>query len=299
MGRQNRSRPVLAAIALGLVLLAACSGEATTATTTPATAATTDAARPFEVLVPPSYEAGRPTALLIVLHGFGMDGASQIGVMGMESAAAEQGMLLVSPDGTESAVGARYWNATDACCGFGSTVDDVEYLTSIIDSVSVGYTVDPKRVYLVGFSNGGFMSYRMACERADRIAAIVSLAGAAVADAADCSPSEPVSVLQVHGTADEIIRYEGGTFGEQANRYPGARQTVETWADYNRCTATAAQTGGPATTEAFDGCPTGIGVKLWTLNGVPHWLWTESTPPGQPDAITSAILEFLAAHPKP
>jgi polyhydroxybutyrate depolymerase len=154
-------------------------------------------------------------------------------------------------------------------------------------------------VYLVGFSNGGFMSYRMACERADRIAAIVSLAGAAAADAADCSPSEPVSVLQIHGTADAIIGYEGGAFGEPANPYPGARQSVEAWAAYNRCADTATPTSGPATTEAFDGCPTGIGVQLWTLNGAPHWLWTESTPPGQPDTITSKILEFLAAHPKP
>ena len=112
---------------------------------------------------------------------------------------------------------------------------------SIIDAVKAKYSVDPKRVFVLGHSNGGFMSYRMACDHADTIAAIASLAGATFDDPSMCKPSEHVSVLQIHGTADQTIKYTGDQI--IGHTYPGAEKSVATWAKYDGCTGTLGITG--------------------------------------------------------
>src|SRR5439155_20820686 len=114
------------------------------------------------------------------------------------------------PDGTVDGNNNHFWNATDGCCDFGKTgVDDSSYLAGLIDEIASKYKVDPKRVYFMGHSNGGFMSYRMACDHADRVAAIVSLAGATFADDSKCKPTAPVAVVEVHGNADPTVPYDG------------------------------------------------------------------------------------------
>ena len=102
----------------------------------------------------------------------------------------QEGFLYLHPDGTTDCLGDPFWNATDACCNFcGSSVDDVAFLSAVLDAIEAQFTVDPRRIFLIGHSNGGFMSYRMACEHADRVAAIASLAGATWFDPLDCGPS--------------------------------------------------------------------------------------------------------------
>ena len=265
-----------------------------------------DPSRPYDVVVPGTYVQGTPTPLVILLHGFGFDGNVQNAYFGMQTLAEQRGFLYVHPDGTKNQIGKGFWNATNACCGFGAKVDDVGYVTSIIDQVSAKYSVDPKRVFLIGHSNGAFMSYRMACDRAGRVAAIASLAGDTWLDPAKCSPSQPVSVLQVQGTADETINYAGGDI--LGAKYPGSKQSVATWAGYNGCgTATTAGSskfdydsslaGAETTTESYSGCPNGIDVALWTINGGVH---IPSIGIGNgPPPLISAMLDFLFAHPKP
>ena len=143
-------------------------------------------------------------------------------------------MLTVAPDGTKNANGKQFWNATDACCnGPGAQVDDSGYLDAVIKEVEANYNVDPKRVFIVGHSNGGFMAYRMACDHADTIAAVVSLEAATYADPRKCSPSVPVATLEIHGTADDTINYDGGKI--LGHRYPGAVATTKMWAKYDGC----------------------------------------------------------------
>jgi polyhydroxybutyrate depolymerase len=145
------------------------------------------------------------------------------------------------------------------------------------------------------------MSYRIACDHADTIAAIVSMAGATFADISKCSPSEPVSVLQIHGTADRTIPYEGGDI--LGKTYPGAATTVATWAGYDHCGASpvpsaetldiAAQIDGAETSvETFSGCPAGIDVELWTVAGGPHV-------PALSATFATDAIDFLLTHPKP
>ena len=188
--------------------------------------------RPYTLQVPTGYRPGVPAPLLILLHGYGVNGWTQNVYFGLGDIVDQKGFLYAYPDGTSDPTGQHFWNATDACCNFfGSTVDDVAYVNAIIDDVEKKYDVDRKRIFLVGHSNGAFMSYRLACDLSPRIAAIVGLAGAIWQDAARCQPSEPVSVLAVHGTLDVVVVYNGGQiFG---NTYPGARETVSRWAGMN------------------------------------------------------------------
>ena len=258
-------------------------------------------ARPFEVFAPTSYDEATPMPLVVLLHGFGASGAIQEAYFQLQPLAEERGFLYVHPDGTVNQIGRQFWNATDACCGFATTVDDSAYLLALIEQVEADYNVDPQRIYLVGHSNGGFMSYRMACDHADKIAAFASLAGATFADAERCDPSEPVSVLQIHGTADETIPYTGGTI--LGNDHPSAQTTVDTWADYNECAATTVDAAGvldmdanlagaETSTEVFEDCPTGIDVELWTIDGGAHI-------PARTADMSTGIIDFLFAHPKP
>jgi polyhydroxybutyrate depolymerase len=253
-------------------------------------------ARPYELRVPTGYVAGTPTPLVVLLHGYGASGSIQEQYFKFAPVAEANTWLYAIPDGTKDANNRQFWAATNACCGSG--VDDVAYLTAVIDDVAAQYSVDPKRVYLLGHSNGGFMAHRMACDRADRIAAIVSLAGATWNDAAQCVPTGPVAVAQVHGTMDETILYGGGTaFGV----YPSAMTTFSRWSTLNSCTGTAERTtldlvtalaGNETRVEAAQTCTAGGASELWTIEGGTHI-------PALTPAFVDAVGEFFAAHAKP
>jgi polyhydroxybutyrate depolymerase len=276
----------------------------TSASAPPATGdATVDptVGRPFDVFVPTAYEAATPTPLVILLHGYTATGAVQEAYFKLQPLAEQRDFLYVHPDGTKDRIGNGFWNATDACCNLGgAVVDDSAYITAIIDQVERDYNVDPKRIFLVGHSNGGFMSYRMACDHADKVAAIVSLAGATFADPSACTPSRPVNVLEIHGTSDQTIAYKGGDI--RGSAYPGAETTTATWATYNGCDATPVAgtsldldsgiEGDESSTSKFARCRPGGSTELWTIAGGGH------VPPLAP-AFSTDIIDWLFAHPKP
>jgi polyhydroxybutyrate depolymerase len=265
--------------------------------------------RPVTVHVPASYDPSRPAPLLIVLHGYTATGGETAAYFGIADPAEREGYVYAFPDGTIDSDGSRFWNATDACCNFDQrTVDDVAYLSGVIEDIQAALTIDPNRIVIAGHSNGGFMSYRMACERADLVSAIVSLAGATFVDPADCAPSEPVSVAQVHGTADSVVRFEGGgPFSDHTAPHPGARATAESWATYDGCRGTPTvledrldidqyleDGSDPAETsvEAWTGCDAGSAVQLWTIPDGGH-------SPALAPSFGESVIRFLADHPKP
>jgi polyhydroxybutyrate depolymerase len=191
--------------------------------------------RRARLVAPDAHDGRKRLPALFMLHGFRGDAASQDAYFRMSAVTRARGLYLVAPNGTTNREGARFWNATDACCDFDrSGVDDVAYLTGLLDELARVVPVDAKRVYFVGHSNGGFMSYRMACERASRIAAVASLAGSDFIDPAACVPAKPVSVLQIHGTRDGTINYGGGAI-DGLGRYPGAEDVVARWASRASC----------------------------------------------------------------
>jgi polyhydroxybutyrate depolymerase len=216
-----------------------------------------------------------------MFHGYGATGATQETIVFRIATASDaHGFLYAYGDGTIDSAGKRFWNATDGCCNIDhSPVDDVAYFDAIVQDVSSKYAVDPKRVYAIGHSNGGFMAHRLACDRSTEIAAIVALAGDNYVDESKCNPTVPVSVLQVHGDADQTILYDGGA--TTTGPYPSAHDSVATWASKDGCTGALAPTGqmldldpGIAGDEtrvnAYGGCPSGVDVQLWTIQGGPH-----------------------------
>ncbi|MFU8807081.1 MAG: alpha/beta hydrolase family esterase, partial [Bradymonadaceae bacterium] len=180
--------------------------------------------RPALTFLPDDYETTKQWPVVIMLHGYSANAALQNVYFGLESHTTSHGYIGIAPDGLRDSLGNRFWNATDACCdGTGNGVDDVAYLTALIDEAEERLAVDPERIYFVGHSNGGFMSYRMACELGSRIAALASVAGATFYDADDCRAPGHTGVLQVHGTLDAVILYLGGW--NYGSRYPGAEAT--------------------------------------------------------------------------
>ena len=268
-------------------------------TTTSTTVVST--ARAYSKFIPSSYSKDMSLPLVILLHGYGATGAMQESYMKFESVAETNKFILVYPDGTVDSSGRRFWNATDACCDFLSDVADDVYLLSILKEMESSYSIDAKRIYFVGHSNGGFMSYRMACKYPDRVAAIASLAGASYFKTTDCGAKSSVSVLQVHGTKDETILYEGGQI--LGTSYPGAVASASQWATFNQCTQNAVTrsskfdlepniTGDETSVTAWTNCQNSSEVELWTMEGAAHIPTLKST-------FATKIWEFFAAHPKP
>lgn len=258
---------------------------------------------PITIHVPSSYDPGTPAPVAILLHGYGSNGLATEAFFGFATAADTAGIIYAAPDGTTDLTGSPFWNATDACCNFNnSTVDDSGYLRSLVEAIQADYNIDDRRIYFAGLSNGGFMSYRMACDHADLIAGIVSVAGATFNNAADCTPTEPVHILQIHGTADIVILYAGGFL--LAIPYPGAVESVETWAQYSGCDLTpvvpsdtldldADLPGAETTMTRYpDGCSSGGSAELWTVNGGPHVI--SPTPD-----FGASVAEFMLTHPQP
>lgn len=272
--------------------------------TSPAAAQTIDAGRgEVPLTVPAGYDPDVPTPLIVSLHGYTSSGERHDRRWGISALADAYNFLTIAPDGQREPEGDRnrFWNASKACCNFTDLEpDDSGYLRRIIDQVEERYNVDPARVYVIGHSNGGFMSYRMAYEHSDAVAAIVSLAGANHLEERD-PPPYPVHVLQIHGTDDGTISYRGGEIRE--NRYPSAMGSVTRWAAYNGCDT--ARTGremrdldaslpGHETgvMKMNTGCKDGGSAELWTIADGAH-------SPVYSETWGEQIVEWLLAHPKP
>ena len=266
-------------------------------------------ARPYKSKIPIGYDPKKPAPLLILLHGYTADGALQDGYFGLSNIVDEKGFLYAFPDGVIDQMNHRFWNATDACCDlYRTNVDDVAYVNAIIDDMSFKYSVDPKRIFIAGHSNGAFMSHRLACDSAPRVAAIMALAGDNWKDVTKCQPANPVSILQVHGDADSVIKYNGGSNpyfppNQPAMNadYPSAHDSVGSWIKLNGCSPTAAPgtpidldsgVGGAETTiEKWGGCKAGTAVELWTIRNGSHV-------PAFQKAWAATFYDWLAAHPK-
>ena len=185
-------------------------------------------------------------------------------------------------------------------------MDDSSYLSGVITEIEGRYDVDPKRVFFVGHSNGAFMAYRMACDHADQIAAIVSFEGAMWSDPTKCTPSDAVSVAEIHGTADTTIDYDGGSIPQvepslREVTYPGATTTVSDWVTFDGCASTADTSSPPldivtnaqtTVTRYASGCREGSDAELWTVPGGTHT-------PTLGTSFGSDVIDFLFAHPKP
>lgn len=257
--------------------------------------------RQVTVHVPDSYRPARPAPLVIALHGYTSSATELESYLRLTPESDRRGFVYAYPDGSTDERGDRFWNATDACCAFSNPrPDDSAYLNDLISAIGRSYVIDAARVYLIGHSNGGFMAFRMACDHADRITAIVALNGASWNDPARCRPSGPVSVLAVHSSTDETVAFGGGAIDGVA--YPSAAATVAQWRGYDRCAAAGRSApaldlvsdlpGAETSVTAYTrGCAGGSTVEAWTINGGTH-------APHLGPAFAPEVTDFLLAQVK-
>ena len=250
------------------------------------------------VTLPFGYSRDIPAPLLIDLHGYTGTSLSQAQFAKMNGAAQVRGIIYAAPDGLPDSQGKQFWNAFKACCNFYSNpVNDVDFIQSLIDEISSKVSVDPKRIYLFGHSNGHFMTYKFACSHSETVAAIAGLAGAMDSGSDSCGATTPVSVLHIHGTSDSTINYAGGSlFG---NSYTGAVESVRRWAEIDKCSLTP--TAGPTfdlitsiqgleTTSTLYSCPE-ASVELWSIENGTHG-------PDLDSGFGLKIIDWFLAHPK-
>lgn len=249
--------------------------------------------RPVDLKAPAALTDGKDYPLVVILHGYTASGFAQYAYFGADRLVQADKALVIAPDGTTSKTGKQFWNADAACCDFDKQMpDDVGYISSLIEDISADWPINKNQVFLIGHSNGGYMSYRMACDRADLITGIASLAGNASSDASKCNPTKPVSVLQLHGTMDATVPFDGGTG-------LGAVKDVEQWAAKDGCGNSRSgdgeadldmQVDGAETKkEKTQGCPAGVGVDLWKMEGSSHI-------PILTTGAIDQIFDWLVAH---
>lgn len=224
--------------------------------------------RSYIVYTPPSYVPGSSLPLVFVLHGFTQTAQAIMDVSAFNDVADTGNFIVVYPNGVGNA-----WNTNSGMTG-GSTANDIGFIAALTDTMHDRYNIDTTRVYSCGFSAGGYMSHRLACESPRCYAAIASVAGTMSAGAyAACNPARPIPVLQIHGTADGIVSYNGGTGGVSVD------DVIAKWTTVDVCPATPTVASLP-NTNLFDNstvesnryypCTTNYEVKLLKVVGGGH-----------------------------
>jgi polyhydroxybutyrate depolymerase len=193
--------------------------------------------RDYILYVPEIYDGSTTVPLVLNFHGFGSSASQQMFYGDFRDIADAEGFLLVHPEGT-TIIGNQFWNV--GFPGISSTIDDVGFTEALIDELATLYTIDLNRVYATGMSNGGFMSFLLACQLSEKIAAVASVTGSMTQDTFDdCNAQRPTPVLQIHGTEDDVVLYNGNTLS-----IPIA-DVISYWVDYNNCETTPTTTTIP------------------------------------------------------
>lgn len=198
------------------------------------------------VYVPESVAS--PAPMMLNFHGYGDRAEWFMETADLRPLADEEGFVLVYPQGS-LLEGSSHWNSAAPSDDNKSDAEDFGFVTELIDTIAAAYTLDTDRVYATGYSNGGMMSFGLACYLGDRIAAVASVSGAMLDDiGVSCTPPHPMSVITLHGTGDTVLPYDG------AEGMHSAQGVVDYWTGHNGIT------GEPTTSSA-------IGIESFVYEG--------------------------------
>jgi polyhydroxybutyrate depolymerase len=269
--------------------------------------------RTYLLHVPPDYDGSRSWPLVFVFHGGFGNGEKMETVTGFSQLADEAGFIVVYPNAHLD-----HWNDGRSTDPKYTDTDDVGFVSDLIDALSQTYSIDSRRIYAAGVSNGGIFSYRLACELSDRLAAIGPVAGSLAENlVATCDPAQAISIIHIHGLADQLVRFGGG---EVPGPYGGiihpVLETLALWVGWNDCPG-APQTSSLPDVDPDDGttvqvstyavCRDNTSISLYLIEGGGH-TWPGAGEVDTSDAsgntsrdfsATQVIWEFFEQHPKP
>jgi polyhydroxybutyrate depolymerase len=239
--------------------------------------------RTYRIHIPPSHDKAKPSPLLIALHGGGGTGRAmeKLTLGGFNRLSDREGFIVLYPDGT-----GKHWNDGRENVNYRAhqeKIDDVGFISALIDHLAKQYKVDIRRVYVTGISNGAMMSFRLGCELSEKITAIAPVAGSMPENLpARCSPSRLISVLMISNTDDRLVPWEGGDirFGRRTfGRALSVPETVKYWVNHNQCSALPSismepdrdpKDGTGVRKELYDQCRESSEVVLYAIEGGGH-----------------------------
>jgi polyhydroxybutyrate depolymerase len=233
--------------------------------------------RSYRIYKPNIYTGTTSVPLILNFHGYTSNAFQQQYYGNFMPVADTANFIIVHPQGTNDPVyNTPYWNAGI----YGTGVNDVQFITQLIDTIKAGFNIDPNAVYSTGLSNGGFMSNYLACNLSNKIAAIASVAGTMFTGwYGSCSPGRPVPVLHIHGTSDPTVPYSGSSTVIHADTL------VKYWVKNTNCNPVPTFSNVPnvntgdgctATHYVYSGGTSGAGVELYKINNGGH-TWPGTT----------------------
>ncbi len=222
--------------------------------------------RTYRVFVPPAIPAGTHVPLLVGLHGGLGSGDRFAEKTGLEDLARQEKFVALFPDGNDGT-----WNA-GGCCGKAARLqtDDVGFLAALITLIEQEAPIDPSRVFMTGHSNGAMMAFRFGCERAGLVKAIAPVAGSL--EIPSCTPSRGVSVLAIHGDADQSHPIGGGQGADSIARvnFRSMAETMAMWTGAMKCAPPVTSVAGPLTTTDWKSCKDGTLARYIIIAGAGH-----------------------------
>ncbi|MFP6836498.1 MAG: PHB depolymerase family esterase [Pseudomonadales bacterium] len=232
--------------------------------------------REYLIFIPDSYRGDVPVPLLLYFHGYTGTANNALRTIDFRSLAEQNTFILVVPQGTLlPGTGEPHWAVGGWSAS--STTDDVGFTDALLDRLAADYVIDSARIYSTGMSNGGAMSYHLACQLSDRIAAIASVTGSFTRDVhAACNPMHATPIMHIHGTADTIVPFDGDN-----ERLP-IDEIMDFWSQYNVCDIEPTTTplddtngdGNSGDLITYSNCQTGVEVQLYKMTGMGH-TWPE------------------------
>lgn len=185
--------------------------------------------REYILHVPETYSGDKPLPLLFNFHGFGGNATAFMNETNMRSLADSEEFILVYPQGTLLGI-FPHWNTEPNSVGNKSSADDFGFIETLIDQLAINYQLDLDRIYACGFSNGGMFSYALACHKSNLFAAIGSISGTMLDT--DCAPEHPTAIINIHGTNDSVLPYDGNS------SFNSVASALNYWKTYNNTLST-------------------------------------------------------------
>lgn len=267
--------------------------------------------RSYILHLPPNFKKDKSLPLVIAFHGGGGNAANMVNMSGFSEKADKENFIVAYPNGSGRMGNILLTFNAGGCCAYAmrEKVDDVAFISKLIDTLVAEYGVDKKRVYLTGFSNGAMISGYLAAKLSDKIAAAAPVSGSIFASSP--KPNGKVAILLINGTDDTAVPYDGGMSDRakispnQSEPYSSVKDGAKYWAKNSGCSDTPEKTvKGNVTTEKFTGCAAQADVEVISIKGGLH-AWPggkkgreAADEPSKDLNATDVIWDFFKAHHK-